>query len=72
MTDRKLRIQALTVHVVLVWDDGNELTPGPALDPIQVSLSQARTMLDGLPAEVARLAEQLATEAEEPAPPDPS
>lgn len=56
---RKLRIQSLTVQVALVWDDGDELTPGPALDPITVSLTQARSMLDGLPAEVEKLAEQL-------------
>lgn len=52
MTDKKLRIQALTVQVSLVWDDGDELTPGPDLAPVTVSLSQARAMVEGLPAEV--------------------
>lgn len=66
MTDKKLRIQAVTVQVALVWDDGDELSPGPDLEPLTLSLSQARGMLDGLPAEVAKLAEQIATAATEP------
>lgn len=65
MADKKLRIQALTVQVALVWDDGEELSPGPELAPVTVSLSQARRMVEGLSAEVEKLAEQLAaTEAE--------
>ena len=69
MANRRLRIQSLTVQVELAWDDGDELTPGPSLNPIVASLSQAREMLEGLPAEVAQLAEQLATEgAEQPSP----
>lgn len=63
--DKKLRIQSLTIQVTLAWDDGDELTPGPGLQPLNVSLSQARAMLDGLPAEVEKLAAQIATEAPE-------
>lgn len=69
MADRKLRIQSLAIQVSLVWDDGDELTPGPDLQPVSLSLSQARAMLDGLPAEVAKLAEQI-TEAEAQPSPD--
>lgn len=65
MTDRKLRISHVLIQPVLVWDDGEELSPGPALQQVQVSLSNAKGMLDGLPDEVAALAEQIAQQESE-------
>lgn len=45
MSDRKLRVAHVLVQPVLVWDDGEELTPfEPAPGPTQVALSA----LDGL------------------------
>lgn len=60
MADRKLRVQAVQVQVFLVWDDGEELTPGPDLAPVSLPLSKAREMIAGLPDEVEKLAARLA------------
>lgn len=57
---RRLRIQHISVHPVLVWDDGEEITAGPELQAVTVPLSAARALLDQMPAEVARLAERIA------------
>lgn len=65
MADRTLRIQAIQIQVLLVWDDGQELRPGPPLEPMVVTLSQAIAMLDRLPSEIANLAVQI--KASEPA-----
>lgn len=61
----KLRIAHLIIQPVLVYDDGEELTPGPELGSIQIPLSKVAGFIDTLPAEVAALAEKLA--ATEPA-----
>lgn len=55
---RRLRIAHLIVQPVLVWDDGDELTPGPAAKPLTVPLSQLTALADRLPGEVARLQAQ--------------
>ncbi|QKY78381.1 hypothetical protein SEA_BARSTEN_26 [Gordonia Phage Barsten] len=57
---RRLRIAHLLVQPVLVWDDGTELTKGPGLNSVQVSISEAAEFLDTLPVEVEALAAQLA------------
>lgn len=62
MSEKRLRISHVEVRPVLVWDDGDELTPGPPLQPQALSLSRALQMLDALPAEVEALAAQLATQ----------
>ena len=36
---RKLRISHLVIQPILVWDDGEELTPGPEIANINVPLS---------------------------------
>jgi hypothetical protein len=59
MTGKRLRIQAVSIHVALAWDDGEELTPGPGIDPVTLPLSQARQMLEGLSTEVAHLEKQI-------------
>lgn len=59
MTDKKLRIYSVTIHVSLVLDDGEEMEPGPNLNPVTLPLSKAREMLTSLPEEVAALAEQI-------------
>lgn len=57
---RRLRIAHLIVQPVLVWDDGEELSPGPAAQPLTVPLSQLVVLAEQLPAEVAALAAKLA------------
>lgn len=54
--ERRLRVQGLVLQVSLVWDDGEELTPGPSLDPVAVSPSQAAAFLESLPQQVAAIA----------------
>lgn len=58
----KLRISHLIVQAVLVYDDGEELTPGPQLNPIQLPLSKLGEFGASLPAEVAALEAKLAEE----------
>jgi hypothetical protein len=55
----KLRISHVTVQAVLVWDDGEELSPGPEVKPVTLPLSQVPHFAQVLPAEVAQVAEQL-------------
>lgn len=58
--ERKLRIHTITVQIGLAYDDGEELTPGPALNPVVVvSLSEAQRLLDGLPEELRGMQERL-------------
>ena len=45
MSERRLRVAHVVVQPVLVWDDGENLAPGPQCNPIQVSLAD----LPGLP-----------------------
>jgi hypothetical protein len=59
---RKLRIAHLEVRPVLVWDDGDELTPGPELGQIVIPLSRLAGFAGSLPGEVAALAEKLEAE----------
>ena len=61
---RRLRVAHVVVQPVLVWDDGEELTPGPGVQPLSLSLS-------AFPEFPQQLAEQLA-EAENAASDDPA
>lgn len=54
---RKLRVSHLTVQAVLTWDDGEELSPGPAVHPATVSVSGLASFLETLKAEMAKLEE---------------
>lgn len=67
---RRLRIAHLVVQPVLVWDDAEEMEPGPTLNPVTLPLSKVAHLVETLPAEVAALAAQLAgqTEVAEQAP----
>lgn len=56
---RKLRIAHLVVQPVLVWDDGEELTPGPELGQIAIPLSKLGPFAEQLPSEVIALMEKL-------------
>lgn len=60
-----LRILHVVVQPVLVWDDGEELHPGPQLQPLVRPLSQLAAVAASLPPEVAALAEKLAENEQE-------
>lgn len=61
---RRLRISHLVVQPVLVWDDGEEMTPADPVAPIQVPLSQLAAMAAQIPGEVAGLEARLAEHTE--------
>ncbi len=45
--ERKLRLAHFLVQPVLVWDDGNELTPGPTIEPQTMTHAELRKLADG-------------------------
>lgn len=57
-TERKLRILHVVIQPVLVYDDGEELTPGPQSSPVAVPLSEVAAAIASLPGELANLAAQ--------------
>lgn len=59
MTERRLRVAYISIQPALVWDDGDQLVPGPEVDLLRLPLGQAQQMLAELPTHVARLAEQI-------------
>lgn len=60
---RKLRISHILVQPVIVWDDGEELSPGPATQPTQVKPSDLATLLPHILAQLTQVeAELLAQE----------
>jgi hypothetical protein len=64
MTTPRLRISHVVAQPVLVWDDGEELTPGPPIEAITMPLSKLAALADTLPAEVAALEAHLLQESE--------
>lgn len=56
---RRLRIVHVVVTPVLVWDDGDELSPGPQAQPQAVALSALDGLAERLRAEVSALAESV-------------
>jgi hypothetical protein len=48
MADRRLRVLHVQVLPVLVWDDGEEITPGPETQPMVVPLAQLHTVPDAV------------------------
>lgn len=57
---RRLRVAHVIVQPVLVWDDGEEMTPADPVAPIQVPLSHLAGLAGRIPDEVRALGEQLA------------
>ena len=60
MSDRRLRVSHVVIQPVLVWDDGEELSPGPELQGFSVPLSRVPGIIDSLPGEVELLATKIA------------
>lgn len=56
---RTLRVSHVIVQPVLVWDDGEELEPGPGVEPQQVPLK----VLADLPALYARQCAEMTEQA---------
>lgn len=55
---KRLRIVQVIVTPVLVWDDGEEMTPGPQLQPVTVPLSGLAALASELPANLAQIEAQ--------------
>jgi len=66
---RRLRVARIRVQPELVWDDGEVIEDGPALQPLALSLRQLDGLADGLLGQVAAMQAQADAElAEDPAP----
>jgi hypothetical protein len=61
MTEPRLRLQHFVVQPVVVWDDGEELLPGPAIEPQPLTLAGLRDLAETWGAKLAEL-EQRALE----------
>lgn len=60
MDQRRLRIGEFVVRMTLVWDDGEELSPGPPTDPVVLpNLSALRGFSESVTAKVADLQHRL-------------
>lgn len=59
---RRLRVAQVIVQPVLMWDDGDELTPGPPVQQATLTLSQLADWLERVPAEIEALAAASANE----------
>lgn len=53
MKKKKLRISHVIIQPVLLWDDGDNLTPGPQAQPFSVALTDLGSLAEKLRAEVA-------------------
>ena len=56
---RRLRVAHVIVQPVLVWDDGENLSPGPEAQPRQLPLSAMRTFDEDLAAQLADVPDPL-------------
>lgn len=54
----RLRLQHFVVQPVLVWDDGNDLVPGPAVEPQPLTLQGLRDLGESWPDKLAELERQ--------------
>ena len=51
---KRLRLAHIILQPVLVWDDGTELTDGPDVQPLKLSLSGLEQFAVDLPDEIAK------------------
>lgn len=56
---KRLRVSQVLVQPVLVWDDGETLTPGPQVDPVTLSQADLAGWVEGLGDQLIGLQEQL-------------
>lgn len=57
MTPR-LRIAQINVQPVLVWDDGESLSPGPPCNPVPVAFADLPTLAEKLREQLAQLEQE--------------
>jgi hypothetical protein len=62
MSEPRLRLQHFIVQPVLSWDDGEDLTPGPVVQPQSLSYAGLRELVEGWPEKLAQLQAQAAAE----------
>lgn len=55
----QLRVSHVVVQPVLVWDDGQELSPGPQVEAVQLPLSKLASFAPDIAAQLPELAEKL-------------
>lgn len=65
--NKSLRLLHIVVQPVLVWDDGEEITPGPQVDSFAATLSQLDGVAERLRAELSVLADSLSKSDPKPA-----
>lgn len=58
--EQRLRISHIIVQPVLMWDNGEELHPGPTIQPLHLPLSELPEFTANLPTQVAEVAAELA------------
>lgn len=59
VTERRLRVSHVVVQPVLVWDDGEELSPGPTVEPLTMRISELAEFAANLPGQVAAQGDHL-------------
>lgn len=64
---RRLRIAHVVVQPVLVWDDGEELSPGPQANPRAVPLADLATLADTIRGELPAVQASIEADTEAPA-----
>ncbi len=57
---KRLRIVNVIVQPVVVWDDGDALTPGPEINAVTVAASELVSFAASLPAQIAQIEAQAA------------
>lgn len=55
---RRLRVSHVVVQPVLVWDNGQELSPGPQAQPVSVPLSGLAGLADEIITKIAEAESQ--------------
>lgn len=53
---RRLRVAHIIVQPILVWDDGDNLAPGPSVQPQHLPFGEVSDWLTAVPGELERLA----------------
>lgn len=60
--DRRLRLQHFVVQPVFIWDDGEELSPGPAVEPQPLTLAGLNDLLETWTEKLSQIQAQVASE----------
>lgn len=55
----KLRLVIINIQPVVVWDDGENLTPGPTMEVLSLGLDGLKDFVDKFPGQLDKLAEDI-------------